>query len=86
MAENIVKDEAKERVETELLELKEKIVKLSDFLFGTKIAKANISLRMRSLLRTQLDSMQRYAEVLQERLVIWGKTDEELLERVPRCC
>ena len=86
MGENIVKDEAKERVETELLELKEKIVKLSDFLFGTKIAKVNISLRMRSLLRTQLDSMQRYAEVLQERLVIWGKTDEELLERVPRCC
>ncbi len=85
MAENIVKDEAKERVETELLELKEKIVKLSDFLFGTKIAKVGISFRMRSLLRQQLENMQRYAEVLQERLAIWGKTDEELDEKLHHC-
>ena len=58
------KDAAKERVEQELDELNEKIVKLS--------------FRMRDLLREQLNVMQRYAEILQHRLVIWGKTDKEL--------
>ncbi len=85
MGENIVKDEAKERVEVELLALKEKIVKLSDFLFGTKITSVKISYRMRSLMRRQLDSMQTYAEILQERLAIWGKTDEELRQGEKLC-
>ena len=85
MAENIVKDEAKERVEAELVALKEKIVKLSDFLFGTKIGSVNVSYRMRSLMRRQLDSMQTYAEILQERIAIWGKTDEELRQGEKLC-
>lgn len=78
-------DDAKKRVEEELIALKEKIVKLSDFLFGTKIGSVNVSYRMRSLLRRQLESMQTYAEILQERLRIWGKTDEELRKGEPIC-
>lgn len=72
------KDAAKERVEQELDELNEKIVKLSAFLYSKKIVEAKLSFRMRDLLREQLNVMQRYAEVLQHRLVIWGKTDKEL--------
>lgn len=69
---------AKQRVEQELAELNEKIVKLSAFLFGGDIVNMDISDHMRFLLRRQLNVMQEYADVLQERLRTWDKTDEEL--------
>ncbi len=72
------KDTAKERVEQELDDLNEKIVKLSAFLYSKKVIEANLSFRMRDLLAEQLRTMQRYAEILQSRLAIWGKTDKEL--------
>lgn len=40
------KDAAKERVEQELDELNEKIVKLSTFLYSKKIVEAKLSFRM----------------------------------------
>ena len=69
---------AKQRVEQELAELNEKIVKLTAFLFGGDIVNMDISDHMRFLLRRQLNVMQEYADVLQERLRTWDKTDEEL--------
>ena len=69
---------AKQRVEQELSELNEKIVKLTAFLFGGDIINMDISDHMRFLLRRQLNVMQEYADVLQERLRTWDKTDEEL--------
>lgn len=69
---------AKQRVEQELAELNEKIVKLTAFLFGGDIVNMDISDNMRLLLRRQLSVMQEYADVLQERLRTWDKTDEEL--------
>lgn len=69
---------AKQRVEQELAELNEKIVKLTDFFFGVDIVNMDISYNMRFLLRRQLNVMQEYADVLQERLRTWDKTDEEL--------
>lgn len=69
---------AKQRVEQGLAELNEKIVKLSAFLFGGDIVNMDISDNMRYLLRRQLNVMQEYAEVLQERLRTWDKTDEEI--------
>ena len=69
---------AKQRVEQELAELNEKIVKLTAFLFGGDIVNMGISENMRFLLRRQLNTMQEYADVLQERLITWDKTDEEL--------
>ena len=69
---------AKQRVEQELAELNEKIVKLTAFLFGGDIVNMDISDHMRFLLRRQLNVMQEYADVLQERLRMWDKTDEEL--------
>lgn len=71
-------DPAKERVEKELEELNEKIVKLSSFLFSKKILDAGLSCRMRELLTEQLRAMQEYARILQIRLSVWGKTDEEI--------
>lgn len=71
-------DPAKERAEKELEELNEKIVKLSSFLYGKKLVSAGLSFRMKDMLREQLGIMQRYAEILQRRLEIWGMTDEEL--------
>ena len=71
-------DEAKERVEKELDELNEKIVKLTSFLYGRKVAAAGVSFEMKSCLEEQLGTMQRYASILQRRLAIWGKSDEEL--------
>ena len=68
----------KQRVEQELAELNEKIVKLTAFLFGDDIFNMDISDHMRFLLRRQLNVMQEYAEVLQERLRTWDKTDEEI--------
>ena len=69
---------AKQRVEQELEELNEKIVKLTDFLFGGDIVNMDIADNMRFLLRRQLNVMQEYADVLQERLRTWDKTDEEI--------
>ena len=71
-------DEAKERVEKELDELNEKIVKLTSFLYGRKLAAAGLSYAMKNYLDEQLGTMQRYAAILQRRLEIWGKSDEEL--------
>ena len=71
-------DSAKERVEKELEELNEKIVKLSSFLFSKKLIESGISHRMRDLLAEQLRYMQDYARILQIRLSVWGKTDEEI--------
>lgn len=75
-----VKDAAKERVEKELEELNEKIVKLSAFLFGWKAT--TLSRQMRWKMKEQLVCMQNYAECLQERLLIWDKTDAELEGRI----
>lgn len=69
---------AKQRVEQELAELNEKIVKLTAFLFGSDIVNMDIADNMRYLLRRQLNVMQEYADVLQERLRTWDKTDEEI--------
>lgn len=69
---------AKQRVEQEIAELNEKIVKLTAFLFGGDIVNMDISDNMRFLMRRQLNVMQEYADVLQERLRTWDKTDEEL--------
>lgn len=71
-------ENAKQRVEQELAELNEKIVKLTAFLFGGDIVYMDIADNMRFLLRRQLNVMQEYADVLQERLRTWDKTDEEL--------
>lgn len=71
-------DEAKERVEKELDELNEKIVKLTSFLYGRELAAAGLSCAMKDCLEEQLGTMQRYASILQRRLAIWGKSDEEL--------
>lgn len=81
-----IKDEAKERVEKELDELTEKITKLSGFLYGRKSMDANISRDMRCTMRDQLRSMEEYASCLQKRLMIWGKTDEELCRPYPLDC
>lgn len=83
-AKNIIFNEgvnmgnAKQRVEQELAELNEKIVKLTAFLFGGDIVNMDIADNMRYLLRRQLNVMQEYADVLQERLRTWDKTDEEI--------
>ena len=73
---------AKQRVEQELAELNEKIVKLTAFLFGGDIVNMDISNNMRFLLSRQLNVMQEYADVLQERLRTWDRTDEELKNEV----
>nr|DAQ49178.1 MAG TPA: hypothetical protein [Caudoviricetes sp.] len=69
---------AKERVQFELDEIRERIAKLSRFLFSNEILEAkSISVGMRHLMRRQLCVMQDYAEILQERLTIWDKPDED---------
>ena len=68
----------KTKSRTGLAELNEKIVKLTAFLFGGDIINMDISDNMRFLLRRQLNVMQEYADVLQERLRTWDKTDEEI--------
>lgn len=73
-------DGAKERVELELSDLSVKIVKLATFLYGDMPLKANISHRMIVLMKSQLETMERYAEILQERILIWGMTDEQLYD------
>lgn len=69
---------AKERVQIELEELNEKIVKLSAFLYSEKAIDKSISWEMRNAMRDQLRHMSDYAICLQHRLAIWGKSDEEL--------
>lgn len=81
MTEEAVKDPAKARVEQELEELNEKIIKLTAFLFGKKLVEMKLSNRMVGGMHEQLDVMKRYAHILQQRLSIWGKTDEELDEK-----
>lgn len=73
-------DEAKARVEAELSDLNAKIVKITTFLYGDILLKSKLSYRMVSLMKNQLEIMQRYAEILQDRLSIWGMTDEQLYE------
>ena len=73
-------DEAKERVEAELFSLNIRIVKLTTFLYSDMPLKANLSHRMITLMKNQLETMERYAEILQDRLLIWGMTDEQLYE------
>ena len=73
-------DEAKARVEAELSDLNVKIVKLTTFLYGDMPLKDNLSRRMIVLMKNQLETMARYAEILQDRLSIWGMTDEQLYE------
>ena len=73
-----VKDEAKERVEKELVDLNEKIVKLTAFVYGKDFPKAGLSDAMMARLRSQLHVMEEYAQILQGRLVIWGLTDAEI--------
>lgn len=70
------KDEAKERVQKELEDLNEKIVKLARFLFSEKALV--LSEAMRCAMGDQLRTMQEYAKTLIFRIRIWGKTDEEL--------
>lgn len=77
-------ENAKQRVEQELAELNEKIVKLTAFLFGVDIVNMDISENMRYLLRRQLNVMQEYAYVLQDSLRTWDKTDEELNNKEQR--
>lgn len=69
---------AKERVEQELLDLNEKIVKLATFLYGPALKKANLSRTMIMLEKDQLHVMQQYSEILEQRLDIWGKSEEEI--------
>lgn len=71
-------DDVKAIVATELSDLNAKIVKLATFLYGGMPLKANISRRMIVLMKNQLETMQRYAEILQERISIWGMTDEQI--------
>lgn len=71
-------DPAKERVVAELNELNEKLVKLTSFIYGEKVIKAGLSEEMRCALREQARVMQEYALILQRRLALWGKTDEEI--------
>lgn len=85
--EQAVELTAKERVELELEELKEKIAKLSLFLFSKEIIDNKpISREMYSLMRNQLSLMQDYARILQDRLKIWDKTDEELFKKKSAIC
>lgn len=80
--EQTVELTAKERVELELEELKQKIAKLSLFLFSKEIIDNKlISREMYNLMRNQLSLMQDYARTLQGRLKIWDKTDEELFKQ-----
>lgn len=62
---------AKDNVQFELDELLEKIRKLTDFLFSTRLAEANLMPEMVNLLDEQLKVMQAYATILQHRLAIW---------------
>lgn len=79
--ESKVVDEARERVEKELFDLNEKIVKLATFLYGPRLSQAVLSHEMVDLMESQLSTMTQYAKLLQRRLAIWGMSDEELSRR-----
>lgn len=68
---------AKERVEIELEELTNKIVKLTQFIFSKNLYEIVKSREMVYELKDQLRVMQEYACILQERLRIWDKTDDD---------
>lgn len=61
---------AKQRVEDELYELRQRIKALMDFLYSEKVN--NVSIAMKSLMHEQLRAMQEYARILTDRLAIWG--------------
>ncbi len=63
------KDEAKARVETELVELRDKLVNLCKFMEAPSFTK--IPEMQQKLLRIQRGSMEAYAECLNTRLSIW---------------
>lgn len=69
------KDAAKERVERELAELNEKIVKLVAFLYGTTAFK--ITYTAKRLLIKQLSAMQQYSDILARRLAVWDLPEYE---------
>lgn len=69
--ETVYPNIAKERVEQELDELHEKILKLTCFLYGRKIPERVVTAEMRELMKQQLKHMQAYAGTLQDRLIIW---------------
>lgn len=69
-------DDAKKRVQEELLELGEKASKLVKFMSTEKYF--NLSKDMRYLMYDQLRTMIDYINILHRRLEIWGKTDDEL--------
>lgn len=72
-------DTARERVSKELVDLNEKIVKLSAFLFSEKALV--LSEEMRRAMCDQLRAMQEYAKILMYRIQIWGKTDREIRQK-----
>ena len=61
---------AKQRVEDELYELRQRIKAIMDFLYSEKVN--NVSVTMKSLMHEQLRAMQEYARILTDRLAIWG--------------
>lgn len=69
------KDAAKERVEKELAELNEKIVKLVAFLYGAEPPK--ITHTAKRLLVEQLSVMQQYSDILTRRLAVWDLPEYE---------
>ena len=64
-----IKTTAKERVEIELNDLKEKITKLNTFRFSVNFS--NISDLQQELLKEQVYYMEKYADILIKRLVHW---------------
>lgn len=61
----------KERVQLELKELKDKILKLTAVLFGDNLMEKGISAEQLRLMEEQLKYMQGYAAILQNRLAHW---------------
>lgn len=78
--EKVYPNTAKERVEQELDELHEKILKLTCFLYGRKIPERVVTPEMRELMKQQLKHMQAYAGTLQDRLIIWDLHKNEYKE------
>lgn len=64
-----IKDAVKERVEKELAELNEKIVKLAAFLYGAEPSR--ITHTAKRLLVEKLSVMQQYSDILTRRLEVW---------------
>lgn len=71
-------DDAKIRVENELSELTAKIVSLMKFKYTETFL--SLSEKMQYLMNDQLMHMMQYADILRQRLHIWGKTDVELYD------